>query len=78
MAAADREDALRMRVADLEEICRQLGSAADAAAAMPPSPASEASAGAPEAGSPLQVLITNEGVSSALFTLSCRVDPLDQ
>jgi len=33
---------------------------------------------APDAGSPLQVLITNEGVSSALFTLSCRADPLDQ
>ena len=37
---------------------------------------------AAEAGSPLQVLITNEGVSSALFTLSCRADrptsPLDQ
>ena len=27
-----------------------------------------------EAGSPLQVLITNEGVSSGLFTLSCRAD----
>ena len=33
---------------------------------------------APEAGSPLQVLVTNEGVSSALFTLSCRADPLSQ
>ncbi len=33
---------------------------------------------APEAGSPLQVLVTNEGVSSSLFTLSCRVHPLDQ
>ena len=33
---------------------------------------------APEAGSPLQVLVTNEGVSSSLFTLSCRADPLDQ
>ena len=37
---------------------------------------------APEAGSPLQVLVTNEGVSSGLFTLSCRADrptsPLDQ
>ena len=32
----------------------------------------------PEAGSPLQVLVTNEGVSSALFTLSCRADPLSQ
>ena len=30
---------------------------------------------APVAGSPLQVLITNEGVSSGLFTLSCRADP---
>ena len=30
---------------------------------------------APAAGSPLQVLITNEGVSSGLFTLSCRADP---
>ena len=29
---------------------------------------------AAEAGSPLQVLITNDGVSSALFTLSCRAD----
>ena len=33
---------------------------------------------APEAGSLLQVLVTNEGVSSSLFTLSCRADPLDQ
>ena len=37
---------------------------------------------AAEAGSPLQVLITNEGVSSGVFTLSCRADrptsPLDQ
>ena len=33
---------------------------------------------APEAGSPLQVLITNDGVSSALCTLSCRADPSDQ
>ena len=33
---------------------------------------------APEAGSPLQLLVTNEGVSSTLFTLSCRADPLDQ
>ena len=33
---------------------------------------------APKAGSPLQVLVTNEGVSSSLFTLSCRADPLDQ
>jgi serine/threonine-protein kinase len=32
----------------------------------------------PEAGSPLQVLVTNEGVSSGVFTLSCRVAPLDQ
>ncbi len=30
----------------------------------------------PEAGSPLQVLVTNEGVSTGLFTLSCRVDRL--
>ena len=30
---------------------------------------------APEAGSPLQVLVTNEGVSTGLFTLSCRADP---
>jgi serine/threonine-protein kinase len=29
---------------------------------------------AAEAGSPLQVLITNEGVSSGLLTLSCRAD----
>ena len=29
-------------------------------------------------GSPLQVLVTNEGVSSSLFPLSCRADPLDQ
>ena len=29
---------------------------------------------AAEQGSPLQVLITNEGVSSSLFTLSCRAD----
>lgn len=28
-----------------------------------------------EAGSPVQVLITNEGVSSGLITLSCRADP---
>ena len=33
---------------------------------------------AAEAGSPLQVLITNEGVSPALFTLSCRADRSDQ
>ena len=33
---------------------------------------------ASEAGSPLQVLVTNEGVSSSLFTLSCRANPLDQ
>ncbi|WP_370631133.1 hypothetical protein [Synechococcus sp. MU1642] len=33
---------------------------------------------APDAGSPLQVLVTNQGVSSSLFTLSCRADPLDQ
>ena len=26
------------------------------------------------AGSPLQVLVTNEGVSSGVFTLSCRAD----
>ena len=31
-----------------------------------------------EAGSPLQVLVSNQGVSSSLFTLSCRADPLDQ
>ena len=30
---------------------------------------------APEAGSPLQVLVTNEGVSTGLFILSCRADP---
>ena len=30
------------------------------------------------AGSPLQVLVTNEGISSSVFTLSCRADPLDQ
>ena len=30
---------------------------------------------APEAGSPLQVLVTNQGVSLSLFTLSCRADP---
>ena len=29
---------------------------------------------AAEAGSPLQVLVTNQGVSSGLFTLSCRAD----
>jgi len=28
----------------------------------------------PEAGSPVQVLVTNEGVSSGLLTLSCRAD----
>ncbi len=33
---------------------------------------------APEAGSPLQVLVINQGVSSALFTLSCRAEPLGQ
>ena len=33
---------------------------------------------AAEAGSPLQVLVTNEGVSSSLFTLACRADQLDQ
>jgi serine/threonine-protein kinase len=33
---------------------------------------------AAEAGSPLQLLITNEGVSSGFFTLSCRADPPDQ
>ena len=32
----------------------------------------------PEAGSPLQVLVTNQGVSPNLFTLSCRADPLAQ
>ena len=32
---------------------------------------------AAEAGSPLQVLVTNEGVSSSLFTLSCRADRRD-
>ena len=31
---------------------------------------------APEAGSPLQVLITNEGASSGVFTLSCSADRL--
>ena len=30
------------------------------------------------AGSPLQVLVTNAGVSSALLSLSCRADPIDQ
>ena len=33
---------------------------------------------AAEAGSPLQVLITNEGVSSGVFTLSCQADPVPQ
>ena len=33
---------------------------------------------APEAGSPHQVLVTNQGVSSGLFTLSCRSEPLGQ
>ena len=33
---------------------------------------------APEAGSPLQVLVTNQGVSPNLFTLSCRADSLAQ
>ena len=33
---------------------------------------------APEAGSPLQLLVTNQGVSSSLFTLSCRADPVLQ
>ncbi len=33
---------------------------------------------APEAGSPLQVLVTNHGVSSSLYTLSLLADPLDQ
>ena len=33
---------------------------------------------AAQAGSPLQVLVANEGVSSSLFTMSCRADPLDQ
>ena len=33
---------------------------------------------APDAGSPLQVLVTNQGVSSSRFTLSCRAEPLDQ
>ena len=28
----------------------------------------------PEAGSPVQVLVTNEGLATALFTLSCRAD----
>ena len=28
------------------------------------------------AGSPVQVLITNAGMASALITLSCRADPL--
>ena len=31
---------------------------------------------APEAGSPLQILVVNQGVSSGLFTLSCRSEPL--
>ena len=31
---------------------------------------------APEAGSPLQVLIMNEGVASGVFTLSCQADRL--
>ena len=31
-----------------------------------------------DVGLPLQVLVTNEGVSSSAFTLSCRADPLDQ
>ncbi|MDA9699568.1 serine/threonine protein kinase [Synechococcus sp. AH-736-M02] len=30
------------------------------------------------AGSPLQVLVTNEGVSSGVFTLSCQAAPFDQ
>ncbi len=33
---------------------------------------------APEAGSPLQILVINQGVSSGLFTLSCRSEPLGQ
>jgi len=33
---------------------------------------------AAEAGSPLQVLVTNEGVSSSAFTVSCQADPIDQ
>ena len=33
---------------------------------------------APEAGSLLQVLVTNQGVSTGLFTLFCRADPRDQ
>ena len=33
---------------------------------------------APKSGSPLQVLVTNQGVSSGLFTLSCRSEPLGQ
>lgn len=33
---------------------------------------------APEAGSPLQVLVFNEGVSSDAFTLVCLADPRDQ
>ncbi|WP_392345312.1 serine/threonine protein kinase [Parasynechococcus sp.] len=33
---------------------------------------------APKAGLPLQVLVTNQGVSSGLFTLSCRAEPLPQ
>ena len=33
---------------------------------------------APEAGSPLQILVINQGVSSGLFTLSCRSEPLAQ
>ena len=33
---------------------------------------------AAEASSPLQVLVTNEGVSSSAFTVSCQADPIDQ
>ena len=33
---------------------------------------------APEAGSLLQVLVTNQGVSTGLFTLFCQADPRDQ
>ena len=33
---------------------------------------------APEAGSPLQVLVINQGVPSGLFTLTCRSEPLGQ
>ena len=31
-----------------------------------------------DVGAPLQVLVTNEGVSSSAFTLSCQAEPMDQ